>query len=248
MSLVDEYRRQSGWRDRVGALDALPPLEGCLVMDLGCGLGDVAEQLVGRGARVLGVDLDEELLAVARSRDLPGADFVAADLREPFRLPVEVDGLWGSFLAAYFVDLPSALRRWSRHLRPGGWIALTEIDDLFGHAPLAARTRELLDAYAEEALEQGRYDFRMGRKLGAHLEAAGFHVTRELTLHDRELAFTGPAPPEILDAWSRRFDRMKPLHDVCGSELPRVKEDFLGCLANLDHTCTANIHCCVAAR
>ena len=217
-------------------------------MDLGCGPGEVAELLVGRGARVVGVDLNEELLAAARARELPGAEFIAADLREPFRVPAAVDGLWASFLAAYFVDLAPAVERWAVHLRPGSWIALTEIDDLFGHAPLEPRTRELLDCYAEEALELGRYDFRMGRKLPAHLEVVGFRVTRELELEDRELAFRGPAPPDVLAAWRRRLDRMTLLHDFCGPEMLRVRDDLLACLASPEHGCIARVRCCVAVR
>jgi SAM-dependent methyltransferase len=234
-------------RDFASILDALPPVDGRLVMDLGCGNGDVAEQLVARGARVVGVDLNEELLADARARELPGTEFVAADLREPFRVPVEVDGIWASFLAAYFVDLTPALERWAAHL-PGGWIALTEVDDLFAHSPLEPRTRELLEAYAGDAFAQGRYDFRMGSKLTAHLAAAGFRVTRELTLDDRELAFQGPATPDILASWRRRLDRMTLLHDFCGPEKSAVREDLLACLASPAHECTARVLSCVALR
>lgn len=52
MSLVREYRNQFAWRGWKTALDALPPLEGKLVLDLGCGVGDLATELVARGARV----------------------------------------------------------------------------------------------------------------------------------------------------------------------------------------------------
>lgn len=248
MTLASYYRRQLAWRDWRTVLDALPSVEGKTVLDLGCGVGDQAAELVGRGARVIGVDRNEELLAEARSRDLANADFRHGDLRQPLDLGVEVDGLWGGFIAAYFPDLPAALASWARPLRPGGWVALTEIDDLFGHLPLGARTRSLLEGYARDALAASRYDFHMGRKLAGHLERAGFTVSKELTLEDQELSFAGPARPEVIEAWQARLDRMKLLRDFCGPEFEAVRDDFLGCLARPEHQSTAKVVCCIATR
>ncbi|HEY6005177.1 MAG TPA: methyltransferase domain-containing protein [Anaeromyxobacter sp.] len=248
MSLAREYRRQLEWRDWPRVLDALPSLGGQLVLDLGCAVGDQAAALAARGARVIGVDLNEELLAEARSRSIDGAEFRLLDLRTLPDLGVVADGIWSSLAAAYFPDLPRVLRSWARHLRPGGWIALTEIDDLWAHEPLGAEARAVLDAYAREALEAGRYDFRMGRKLATSLEACGFTVTRTMTLEDRELSFAGPAPPEILDAWRARLDRLKPLQELCGARFEDVRADYLRCLAHPDHRCGATVLCCIATR
>ena len=68
--LIDEYRRQFAWRDWDRVLDALPDLRGQTVLDLGCGVGDLAASLAARGAKVIGFDLNEELLRAARSRQL----------------------------------------------------------------------------------------------------------------------------------------------------------------------------------
>ncbi len=248
MSLADEYRRQLAWRDWARVLDALPPLRGQLVLDLGCGVGDPAAGLAARGARVVGVDVNEELLREARSRSLENADFREHDLRALPDLGVVADGIWCSLAAAYFPDLPAALGSWARHLRPGGWIALTEIDDLFAHEPLGAGARALLDAYAREALGAGRYDFHMGRKLRRHLEACGFTVSRTLVLDDRELSFAGPALPEVIEAWRARLDRLKALQDLCGARFDEVRAELLACLASPDHRCAAKVLCCIATR
>ena len=130
----------------------------------------------------------------------------------------------------------------------GGWIALTEIDDLFGHEPLGERTKALLSAYAEEGVAVGRYDFHMGRKLRGYLERAAFTVSNALILQDQELSFSGPAAPEVLDAWRARFERMKLLRDFCGPEIDQVQEEFLGCLMRADHRSTAKVYCCIATR
>lgn len=248
MTLSSEYRRQFTWRDWTRVFDLLPPLGGQTVLDLGCGVGDLAAELAARGARVIGIDLNEELLEAARARGLAGAEFRKADLREPLELEVEVDGLWGGFIAAYFPDLPVALSRWAAHLRPGGWVALTEIDDFFGHEPLSERTRKLFDGYAREALAAERYDFHMGRKLRGHLERAGFTITAELTLADRELAFDGPADPEVVEAWRARLERMRPLRDFCGPDFDDLRADFLSCLTRVDHRTRARVCFCLAAK
>jgi hypothetical protein len=127
-------------------------------------------------------------------------------------------------------------------------MALTEVDDLFGHDPVRARTRESLDAYARAALQAGRYDFHMGRKLAGHLAAARFTVVRQLTFADQELAFSGPARTDVLDAWRSRLDRMKLLHEFCGAEFAAVRDDFLACLGRTDHRSTASVCFCLARR
>lgn len=248
MSLASEYRRQRGWRDWPAIFAALPALAGQTVLDLGCGVGDQAADLAARGARVIGVDLNEELLREAAAQGLANAEFHLADLRDLHGLDVAVDGLWCSFAAAYFPDLPKALAGWARCLRPGGWVALTEIDDLFGHEPLGVRTRELFVAYAGDALAAGRYDFHMGRKLADHLKRAGFTVAKALTVADQELAFDGPALPEVVEAWRDRLDRMRLLQEFCDAELEPLREDFLGCLTRADHRSMSKVYCCVATK
>ena len=248
MRLSDEYKEQFRWRDWPRILDELPALRGRTVLDLGCGVGDQAAELAARGARVIGIDMNEELLDEARSRGLPGAEFRLGDLRGVPDLGPPVDGVWCSFTAAYFPDLTQALERWTRNLRPGGWIALTEVDDLFGHGPLDFRTRSLLHAYAERAVEGGRYDFRMGRKLSGYLEQCGFEISKALTLGDRELSFSGPADPDVVEAWRRRFARMKLLQEFCGTVFDEVREEFLDCLTLPGHRCTATVSFCLARR
>jgi ubiquinone/menaquinone biosynthesis C-methylase UbiE len=248
MSLSSQYKRQFGGRDWASVLEALPPLRGQTVIDLGCGVGDLAAELVARGARVIGCDMNEEFLREARSRQLSNAEFRMVDVRSLPDLGVMADGLWCSFTAAYFTDLTTTLSAWAKNLKSGGWIALTEIDDLFGHEPLNGRTKTLLSAYAEEGFAAGRYDFHMGRKLRDYLERAAFTVSKSLILEDQELSFSGPASPEVLDAWRDRFNRMKLLRDFCGPSIDQVQEEFLGCLMRTDHSSTAKVYCCIGTK
>jgi ubiquinone/menaquinone biosynthesis C-methylase UbiE len=248
MSLSNEYKRQYRWRDWPTVFDALPSLKGQTIFDLGCGVGDLGAALVARGARVIGFDMNEELLHEARLRRLSDAEFRTMDLRA-FENPGSLaDGVWCSFTAAYFPDLPVALTLWTRNLTDGGWIALTEIDNLFGHEPLSEEAKAILSAYDEEAFAAGIYDFRMGRKLKGYLESSGFNVVKQLILEDRELAFSGPARSDVLDAWRARFERMRLLRDFCGSCIGRVQAEFLGCLMHAEHRSVAKVICCIATK
>lgn len=245
MSLADDYKRQFLWRSWATIIDALPPLAGQTVLDLGCAVGDQAALLAERGAFVIGIDGNAELVTVAKSRGIANAEFRVGDIRR-LDLDRRVHGIWSSFTAAYLVDLPDVLASWRTHLQPGGWIALTEVDDLFGHAPLETRAASLLEQYGRESLDQRRYDFHMGRKLAGHLERAGLGILRELSVEDRELAFKGPAAAVVLEAWRRRFDRMKLLQEFCGAEFEHVRDEFLRCLGRPEHRSLAEVRCCVA--
>jgi hypothetical protein len=120
------------------------------------------------------------------------------------------------------------------------------MDDLFGHAPLRARFRALLDAFADDTLQAGRYDMRMGRKLAGHLERSGFAVSKELTVDDAELSFHGAATVRVIDAWRARFDRMTGLHAFCGAEYEAVRDEFLDRLGRADHESLSRVYCTVA--
>jgi trans-aconitate 2-methyltransferase len=246
LSLSDEYQQQRAWRPWPRIFAALPGVAGQTVLDLGCGVGDQAAELTARGARVIGIDTNAELLRAARAR-VPSARFLLADLAA-LDLGTTVDGLWGSFVAAYFPVLAPVLATWAALLAPGGWVALTEIDDLFAHEPLPPRTASSLEAFATSALARGRHDFTMGRKLRPLLEAAGFCVQQELELEDRELAFQGAASAGVIEAWRARFARMPALQEFCGERFAEVRDDFLACLARDEHRSTARVYCCIARR
>jgi SAM-dependent methyltransferase len=248
VSLVDEYARQRAWRPWSEIFAALPATSGQTVLDLGCAVGDQAAELAARGAHVIGLDANEELLGAARARGIPGTEFRFADLRSVSDFGIVADGIWSSFAAAFFPDLAPRLIEWSKALRPGGWIALTEIDDLFGHEPLAAESRNLFDGYAEEALAAGRYDFHMGRKLRGYLERAGFRVVNERMLEDQELAFAGAALPEVVEAWRRRLERMPLLRARGGEGWPAIEADLLRCLGDPAHRSQARVCFCLARK
>lgn len=230
--LAEEYRRQLGWRSWDDAFVRLPSLEGAELLDLGCAAGDLSAALSHRGARVTGIDANAELLARAKARAIPGARFEHGDLLELAQRPrAPVDGIWASFVPAYFVDLPGFIRAWSAHLRPGGWFALIEIDDFWAHEPLGPELAARLEAFARGS----SYDFRSGSKLASAARSAGLEVVHEGELADAEFAFRGPASPEVLEAWAQRLDRMRGPKAYFGVDMPALREAWLECLASPEH-------------
>lgn len=121
------------------------------MLDLGCGVGAVNARLHQMGAQVIGVDGNKALLDVARQLH-PAIRFERLDLAalSPSTFG-PVDGIWSSFVAAYVGDLDGTLALWRSCLAPGSWIALVEIDDLFGHQPLAAPFSEKIGEFYDEA-------------------------------------------------------------------------------------------------
>lgn len=240
-NLADEYERQARWRHWQAPVKA-----GERVFDLGCGVGHMTAQLQAFGADVIGVDLNDELLARARSRH-PGLRFEKLDLCElqPDSFGM-ADGIWSSFTPAYFPDLESTLKKWCACLRPGGWLALVEVDDLFGHEPLDPRFLASLRAFYQDA--RGRYDFECGRRLRSIVEAIGLHDARETVLADDEFSFEGPAPPDVYRAWRERLARMAGLQRFFGADFAELEGALLAALADPAHRSKARVIMVVARK
>ena len=74
------YERRAAEGENVhGEADFIGRLGAASVLDAGCGTGRVGRELARRGLDVVGVDIDPEMLAVAR-RTAPGVTWHLADL------------------------------------------------------------------------------------------------------------------------------------------------------------------------
>jgi ubiquinone/menaquinone biosynthesis C-methylase UbiE len=101
------------------AVDMLPP--SALVLDLGCGPGQVASYLMARGCRAVGIDLTPKMLGVARQAD-PQLALINGNV---LRLPVRDGGADGAIAWFALHNLPrsllgGALAQVRRVLRPEG--------------------------------------------------------------------------------------------------------------------------------
>ncbi len=152
---------------RQAILAILPDPPG-LTVDLGCGPGLLAGQLLGRGAEVIGIDQSSNLLARAR-RNCPAGDFRAGTLE---RIPLD-DGQADLVIAAmvlhHLPDPARGLREIFRVLRPGGYLIVADLERHEEEAMLARfadfwpgfeaeRLREMLAAegFSPEQTRKGR--------------------------------------------------------------------------------------------
>lgn len=126
------------WRSR--ALHALRLQPGERLLDLACGTGDLALQAARAGVHSFGVDFAAPMLHLAAARAAsqqptaratiaPGAlHWVQGDAE---RLPLRnaaFDAVCCGFALRNFASLPAAISEMARVLRPGGRIALLDVD------------------------------------------------------------------------------------------------------------------------
>jgi SAM-dependent methyltransferase len=114
-------------------LDALGPVEGLRVLELGCGAGDLSLELLRRGARLTALDISPAGIELTRERAARFRD--GAELRTSVA-PVEDTGLEdGAFdrivgkWILHHVDVARAAQEIHRLLRPGGRAAFFENQD-----------------------------------------------------------------------------------------------------------------------
>jgi SAM-dependent methyltransferase len=146
-------------------LSLLPEVTGSRVLDLGCGAGQLARFLAERGAaEVIGVDLSETMLSLARTEwSHPRVTFERAAMEEVEFPSHRFDLVVSSFAFHYVADYDALCRRIARWLVRGGVLvfstehpvyltrATTEgwVRDAEGHPRYWA-----LDRYGEEGLRE----------------------------------------------------------------------------------------------
>lgn len=110
------------------AMAALAPAPGERIVDVGCGAGATSLDLaraVQPGGAVLGVDVAEPLLEIARRRapGVAGLEFRRADAQTFAFEPGAFDGAFSRFGVMFFDDPPAAFANIRRALKPGGRLA-----------------------------------------------------------------------------------------------------------------------------
>lgn len=97
-----------------------------LTLDVACGTGDMAVELLKRGCSVTGIDLSEEMLAIAR-RKTASANFQLANAEAlPFD-DATFDAVTSAFGIRNFVHLDKGLTEMARVLKSGGRMVILEM-------------------------------------------------------------------------------------------------------------------------
>lgn len=131
---------RAGWTARAGAYDAwfaritseaispmldrLGELDGRSLLDVSCGTGHIAGAAAARGARAVGIDFAETMVARARS-NYPGLDFRLGDAEELEFPDAAFDAVACGFGLLHFGDPDRAVAETHRVLGGGGRYAFT---------------------------------------------------------------------------------------------------------------------------
>jgi trans-aconitate 2-methyltransferase len=122
-----QYLRFGGERarpffDLLGRVGAQEP---GLVVDMGCGPGNLTAALAERwpSATVVGVDNSSEMIEAARVHDAPGLSFVRDDVKhwKPQAVP---DVIISNAVLQWVPGHLELLARWAGWLADGGWLAI----------------------------------------------------------------------------------------------------------------------------
>jgi ubiquinone/menaquinone biosynthesis C-methylase UbiE len=163
---------------------------GMRVLDLGCGVGDVAmlaADLVGPTGSVVGIDRDAASVAWANKRvaetGYQNIRFQVAEFHE-FIDSQPFDALVGRFILLYLPDPAAVLRHLSQQLRPGAVIAFMEPDftvesRVFPELPQFKNG----GLWISEVLRRSGARLDMGMRLYATYRDAGFVNTATEVSH-----------------------------------------------------------------
>jgi SAM-dependent methyltransferase len=163
------------WAGRVA--DAAGVKTGQRVLDVACGTGVLARAaagLVGPGGSVVGLDINEGMLDVAR-RTGPQIEWRQGRAEG---LPFDdgsFDAVVSQFGLMFFEDKIAAIREMSRVLRPGGRLAVAVWGSLERTPGYAAMVRLLERLFGKDAADGLRAPFRLGdeKTLQALFASAG---------------------------------------------------------------------------
>lgn len=150
------------------------------VLDLGCGVGDIAmlaSRIVGPSGSVVALERSSRTIERARTRaseaDLRNIEFVQVDINDyaPDRW---FDAIVGRYILQFLPDPVATLRSVARRLRPGGVVAFQEgswipFVALSAHVPLWHAAASLLREHGTRAgvdLEMGPALYRVFRDAG----------------------------------------------------------------------------------
>jgi len=159
---------------------------GARCLDVGCGGGDVSlalARLTRPGGAVVGVDIDEVKLQIARAEaaaaGVANVDYWLAGVDE---LPRDgaFDVVYARFLLTHLTEPAVALRAMIGAARPGGVVAVEDVDYSGGFCHPPCRAYDAFWRLYPRLAAHAGGDARMGRRLPVLFAAAGL---RDVGVH-----------------------------------------------------------------
>jgi SAM-dependent methyltransferase len=117
-----DTKPHNAYYERPATLSLLPDVQGKRVLDAGCGPGVYAEWLLNHGALVVGFDVSDKMVHLARQRLGTKADIQQADLGKPldFLADASFDIVLSTLVLDYVKDWERLFREFFRVLRQHG--------------------------------------------------------------------------------------------------------------------------------
>jgi trans-aconitate methyltransferase len=172
-----------------GLVELLDPKQGELILDLGCGTGDLAHLVSQKNAVVTGMDNSPEMIEAARKK-YPDLQF---DLKpaEDFSYPIQFDAVFSNATLHWVPEKEKATRCIYEALKPGGRF----VAEFGGKGNVSNIVKALIAAlsnrgYAEQDAKSVWY-FPSLSEYSSLLEQHGFrvvfaaHYDRETLLQDK---------------------------------------------------------------
>ena len=167
---------------RVNWIDEMAPLAGKTVLDVGCGGGILSESMAQRGATVMGIDMGEAPLSVARLHlleselEIDYRQITAEQLAE--EMPGQFDVVTCLEMLEHVPDPASVIRACSQLVKPGGHVFFSTIN----RNPKSYAFAILGAEYVLKLVPRGTHDYKKfirPSELGAWSRLAGLQ-TREI--------------------------------------------------------------------
>ncbi len=208
------------------------------ILDLGCGTGEITRRLAQRypQAQVLGIDILESNLAIARRDSTAFGERVTYDVGDAFALRqanAHFDLVVCRHMSQAVPNFGLVLDEIGRVLKPGGWLHLLSEDYAMLRMPRGKRDPDRF--WIENALvflESIGCDGRIGRHTPPLLEQRGYSdIAMDYVIVDtlrvpRDI-FAG-----ILRAW--RDGYVEPLAQASGRDPAEVRADFDSMISDIE--------------
>ncbi len=170
---VEKYTRHAGFVNELGmpVVALLDPKKGEKILDLGCGEGTLALEIARTGAKVVGVDLNEEMVATAKAKGLDA--FVASATNLPFE--EEFDAVFSNAVLHWVKESRRVVQNIARSLKRGGRF-VAEFGGAGNISHIMNAMQEVFSRHPEYGLFEEMWYFPSDTEYKALLEKEGFWV------------------------------------------------------------------------
>ena len=182
-------------------VDEIEDWTGLRVADVGCGTGELTDDLRRRGATVVGVDASPSMIAAARER-FPDLELRVGDARD-LSWESELDVIFSNAALHWVPEADQVAASFAKALKPGGRVLLEMGGSGNVTAIRSALTKTLTErGHTSNAAAMPWYFPTIGQ-YAAHLERAGF-VVKRAALFPRPTTLEGD---DGMANWLRMFAR-----------------------------------------